>query len=214
MTQDELNEVIENHQHWIKQDCEGCTKMLADLHHVDLQGANLRNADLWGANLYYANLRNANLRNADLWGANLGNADLRNADLWNTDLRNANLLGANLDGAVNLPFIPYACPEFGSFIGFKKARGEYIVTLEIPEDAKRLSATSWKCRCNKAKVLDIQSIDGSAPKVNEVASYYDKSFIYRVGETVFVNDFDEDRWNECSTGIHFFINREEAIRYR
>ena len=28
-----------------------------------------------------------------------------------------------------------------------------------------------------------------------------------------VKDFDDDRWNECSTGIHFFITRDEAVMY-
>lgn len=28
-----------------------------------------------------------------------------------------------------------------------------------------------------------------------------------------VDNFDENRWNECAAGIHFFITREEAVRY-
>jgi hypothetical protein len=28
-----------------------------------------------------------------------------------------------------------------------------------------------------------------------------------------VENFNEDRWNECAAGIHFFITREEAIDY-
>ena len=85
--------------------------------------------------------------------------------------------------------------------------------LEIPEDAKRLSATGRKCRCDKAKVLEIQNIDGTASGLTEIESDHDSNFIYRVGEIVSVDDFDEDRWNECSTGIHFFINRQEAVNY-
>ena len=30
---------------------------------------------------------------------------------------------------------------------------------------------------------------------------------------VSVNDFDTNRWKECSTGIHFFMTREEAVEY-
>ena len=85
--------------------------------------------------------------------------------------------------------------------------------LEIPEDAKRLSATGRKCRCNKAKVLEIQNLDGTKADINEVRSDYTAAFIYRVGETVSVDDFCEDRWDECSAGIHFFINRQEAVNY-
>ena len=154
----------------------------------------------------------ANLRGANLYGANLYGADLRGANLYGADLRGANLYGADLRGAENVPFIPYACPDFGIFIGFKKAHG-YIVVLEIPEDAKRCSSTGRKCRCNKAKVLEIQNLDGTRADIDAINSDYDHSFLYTVGEVVTVDDFDEDRWNECSTGIHFFINRQEAVDY-
>lgn len=40
-----------------------------------------------------------------------------------------------------------------------------------------------------------------------------KEVTYEVGKTVKVDDFDEDRWSECSRGIHFFMNRQEAIDY-
>ena len=156
-----------------------------------------------------ADLRGANLRGANLWGANLRGADLRGA----------NLRGANLQGADNIPayICPICCPEKGSFIGFKKAlssdtRVEVIVELEILAEAKRSSATDRKCRCNKANVLSITDLSGVA-EFQMAVSTYDKNFIYEVGKTVVVDDFDEDRWNECSTGIHFFITRKEAIDY-
>ena len=62
-------------------------------------------------------------------------------------------------------------------------------------------------------MLQIQNIDGTQANIEAVTSNRDPSFIYRVGELVSVDDFDEDRWNECSTGIHFFINRQEAVEY-
>ena len=167
MTQEELNKILENHKHWLNEDCEGWESMRANLHGADLSWA---------------------------------------------DLRGANLRGADLSGAKNVPFIPYSCPDFGMFIGYKKASG-YIVELEIPEDAKRLSATTRKCRCNKAKVLRILNTDRTIADITEVKSNYDNSFIYKVGDVVSVDNFDEDRWNECSTGIHFFINFQEAVNY-
>ena len=143
------------------------------------------------ADLMGANLRGANLYKANLSGANLGGADLS---------------GAKLDW-------PLACQEKGSFIGYKKCRNNLIVKLEIPEDAYRCSATSKKCRCSKAKVLSITNLDGSESKSDVAVSKYDSSFVYRIGETVEVTDFDQNRWNECSTGIHFFMNREDAVKY-
>lgn len=141
-----------------------------------------------------------------MYGAYLRGAYLRGADLG----------GAYLSGAKNIPFIPYACPDFGSFIGYKKCYnqiGEVIVELEILSDARRCSATGRKCRCDKAKVLSIQNIDGTTAEISEARSKYDNEFVYRVGEIVEVKDFCEDRWKECSAGIHFFINRQEAVNY-
>ena len=232
MTQEELKKILESHKHWLDEDCNGWEEMKADLSYVDLYNADLRNADLRytdlcnadlsyadlryadlryvdlsNADLSYADLRYADLRNADLRYADLRNADLSNVDLCNVDLRNADLRNAK-----NVPFIPYVCPDFGMFIAYKKASG-LIVELEIPEDAKRLSATTRKCRCDKAKVLRILNYDRNVSYVKEVRSDYDSGFIYKVGEFVSVDNFDEDRWNECSTGIHFFINFQEAVDY-
>ena len=145
--------------------------------------------------------------------ANLYRADLRGANLYEANLCGADLYEANLRGAKNIPFIPYACPDFGMFIGFKKARNNLIVVLEIPEDAKRLSATGRKCRCDKARVLEIQNLDGTKSDKIEAVSKHDEDFIYRVGEIISVPDFCEDRWSECGAGIHFFINRQEAVDY-
>ena len=207
MTRQQINKIIKNHEHWLNQDCDGWESMRANLRY-----ANLRCANLYGANLYGANLYGAKLEGANLDDANLRYANLRCANLDGANLDGANLEGANLDGAKNIPFIPYACPDVGSFIGYKKA-GKYIVELEILSDAKRCSATTRKCRCDKVKVLSIQNKDGTVAEINKVASNYNNQFIYAVGEIVEVKDFDENRWNECSTGIHFFINRQEAVNY-
>ena len=191
----------------------------ANLREADLRGADLREADLREANLRGANLRGANLREADLRGANLRGANLREADLREANLREANLRGANLRGA-NLrgadhnegtAFLLSQCPD-GAFIGYKKA-SSHIVKLLVPEDAKRSSATTLKCRCSKAKVLEIQNLDGSKSDLKAVPSDRDENFIYVVGKEKEVEGFDEDRWNECSTGIHFFISREMAVKY-
>ena len=236
-----LNEILEKHLKWLRNEDGG---ELADLRGVNLRGANLRGANLYeanlcGANLYEANLRGADLRGANLRGANLRGANLyeanlrganlyeanlRVADLRGADLRGANLHGANLRGAnlrgANIEltllnkFYPICCPEAGSFVGWKKVRGNLIVKLEITENAKRSSAFGRKCRCNEAKVLDIQNLDGtSADDVTEAYSKHDANFAYRIGETVRVDNFDEDRRNECAPGIHFFITRQEAVDY-
>ena len=156
-----------------------------------------------------ADLREANLHEANLLGANLCDADLREANLRGAFLRGANLRGADLCGAKGTYM---ACPTDGSFIGWKKASG-YIVKLQIPENARRSSAGGEKCRCDKAFVVDIQNFDGTKAYIETVCSDHDKNFVYVVGATVEVSDFDDDRWNECVPGIHFFIDRRAAVEY-
>ena len=181
----------------------------ADLRGAVLYGADLRGANLYGANLREADLRGANLRGAVLYGANLREADLRGADLYGANLREANLYGADLYGAIGTYM---ACPTDGSFIGWKKA-SEYIVKLQIPEDARRSSAGGEKCRCDKAYVVEIQNADGTKADIDTIHSNHDANFVYTVGATVEVSDFDGDRWNECAPGIHFFIDRRAAVEY-
>lgn len=215
MTQEQLDKILVSHKEWMK----GTGGERADLSSAYMRDANLCDADLRDADLRYANLhdadlRGANLRGADLCGADLCGAYLRDADLCGADLCGADLRGAKLRGVrYNEQTAYYAmqCPEKGAYIGYKKAEGK-IVELEIQADAKRSSATTRKCRASKAKVLSITSIDGKE-HFEEAKSSRDQSFVYRVGKTVEVKDFDEDRWKECSTGIHHFITREEAAMY-
>lgn len=214
MTKEQLNEVLEKHKKWLNDEPGG---ERANLWRANLWGADLRGADLWRADLYEVDLRGANLQEANLQEANLQGADLQGADLRGADLQEANLWGADLRGANNIPdyVCPICCPEEGSFTGFKKAYWNgtpVIVELEISTEAKRSSATNRKCRCNKAKVLSITDLSGVA-EFQQAFSGHDNNFVYEVGKTVVVDDFDENRWNECSTGIHFFITRDEAVNY-
>ena len=202
-------------------DLKGADLRNANLWYADLRGADLRDAslgcadlgyaDLGGANLSGADLSGVDLRDADLRGANLGHANLYDADFSGADLGGANLWSADLSCVKNI-FFPMACPEKGSFIAFKKA-GCYIIELFIPSNAKRCSATSRKCRCSKAKVISITTPSGDKTNITEVHSNYDPNFIYKLGEYVEVKNFDDNRWNECSPGIHFFITRQEAVNY-
>ena len=194
-----------------------------------LSYADLSDADLRGADLRYANPRYANLSGADLRYANLRYADLRYADLRYADLRYADLSGADLSGAdlrgAKLSKLTVAktsiLPDEGDIIGWKKAWTDnempptpVIVKLLIPADAQRSNATGRKCRASTARVLDLQDKQGnSLPPDTTAYSEYDTDFTYKKGETIHVEDFDTDRWNECAPGIHFFITRIEAAEY-
>ena len=166
-----------------------------------LLGAYLRDADLRGADLFLADLRGADLRGADLRGADLRGADLRGANLSELTVAQTSIL-----------------PDEGDIIGWKKALAldgaPIIVKLLIPSDAKRSNSTGRKCRANKARILDLQDRQGnSLPPDTTAYSSFDPDFTYKKGETVHVEDFDTNRWNECAPGIHFFITRIEAVKY-
>lgn len=196
----------------------------AYLRHADLRGADLRHASLHGAYLMHADLRDADLCDADLRDADLYRADLRGADLHGADLRGADLYGADLHRAydVQLSIAKISIlPDEGDIIGWKKAWTDnempptpVIVKLLIPADAQRSNATGRKCRASTARVLDLQDKQGnSLPSDTTAYSSYDTDFTYKKGETVHVENFDTNRWNECAPGIHFFITRIEAVKY-
>ncbi len=191
---------------------------LIDANLIDavLSNADLSNANLSNANLIDANLIGADLSNANLSNANLSNANLRGADLSNANLSNANLRGADLRGAKNVPYFPMICPDEGGFYGYKKVRvnnTKCIAKLYIPAKAKRSSATTRKCRCEYAKVISITSLDRKQ-MFSEATSSYNFNLKYIVGKMVYPDKFDENRWNECSNGIHFFMQRQEAVDYK
>lgn len=146
------------------------------------------------------------LRGAGGMCVNLSKTDLREVNLSETDLREANGV-----------WVPLACPSHGAFIGWKKdGTGERLIKLLIPDDADRSSATTNKCRCSKARVLAIENLDGS-PCVDDCAgavSGHDNKFLYTVGETVYPKEpYSLNRWEECASGIHFFVDREAAVNY-
>jgi hypothetical protein len=178
----------------------------ADLSGADLYAADLYAANLCGANLYRANLRGASLSGADLSGANLRLANLRGANLCDADLSGANLCDADLSGATNIPPLCLATTTIageGDLIGYKKLADGTICKLKIPADAKRSNSTGRKCRAEYAIVLE-----------GEGVSEHDWTFTYKVGETVSpTKPFCEDRWEECASGIHFFLTKEEAEAY-
>ena len=199
----------------------------ANLHSADFSYAYLNYTDFRYADLSDANFRGANLRDTNLHGANLHNADLENANLEyicaeranfygvnfkNANLENVNIHGANLSNAKNIPSLPMNLPN-GEFIGWKKLENDLIAKLKILKDSKRSQATTKKCRCDKALVLEFQNIDGTKSDVTEQTNYNYTICQYKVGEVVYADSWDDNRWNECSHGIHFFLDRETAVNY-
>ena len=211
MTKEELNIILEKHKKWLN-DKEGGE--CANLSYADLSCANLRFADLSGADLRYADLSCANLRFADLSCANLSGANLSYANLRYADLSGANLRYADLSGA------DLSCADLDKkeqirkgiclsrkMVGYKKCRNDVIVKLEIPKGAIVFSINNNKCRTNIAKCVAIEN------GLKQAISQQDKNFIYKVGKTYTITDFNCQYNIECAEGIYFFRTKKEAEEY-
>lgn len=224
-----LLEVVEAHQRWLHDETDEHGVIRDDLR-ADFSGADLRGYHLASVCLYGANFR----------GANLYQADLTQCDLARADLTGANLFGARIEqaclhSAIGVPFVPIACPDTGSFVGWKQAvlardgevtQKHVILKLLIPEDASRTSDTKRECRASKVRVLEIQAMDGTVLADEQTGetvyavSRKHPAVEYHVGrETVAVNvypgdfqRFGDGAWH-YNNGIFFFINRREAELY-
>ena len=141
---------------------------------------------------------------AYLQGAYLQGAYLQRADLQRAYLRGAYLRGAK-NAELALAMVSHI-PAEGAFVAWKKCQEGVIVKLLIPEDAKRSHAGGRKCRASHVVVLDVIGAEDGI-------SSFDANVRYRKGETVTCHQWDEDRWSECSGGIHFFLHRLEAEAY-
>lgn len=230
LSQGEFKEILGNRklkERLILKEIEICDMDLTnwDLSNIDFALASFHRLKLDGANLEDSNFYNALFDECTLPGANFKNANLQNATLRYVDMSGCNIEGANfysavlenakLDGVVfdkDTKWFKLYCPEKGAFLGYKKCFNDRLVQLLIPADAKRSSATLPTCRCNRAKVLSIKSFDYKE-NYKEASSLVDDDFIYRVGQWVEVKDFNEDRWRDSTTGIHFWMTREEAKNY-
>ena len=201
-----------------------------------LRNANLEYSYCFSTDFAECILENANLDHTTCFGANFRDANFKNISINDVDFRRAYLDNItnfnNADGIIN---IPITCPTEGAFIAWKivneyatvevtnsgytkKIQNSYLVKLQIPASAKRSSSTSRKCRASKAKVLGIYDLDGKRLKLDHIVNIVevdDKEveLDYIVGQMVYPDSFDDNRWNQCSHGIHFFLSRQEAIDY-
>ena len=196
-----------------------------DLSDMNFSHSNFINANLSNVNFYSSQLVNVlldycNLKNANLKNANLERASLRRVNLTYADIRGAKLYAAVLENAIldNIIFddktenFRIHCPEQGAFVAYKKGLDNLIIKLLIPSDAKRVSSTLNCCRCDKAKVLEIKNFEGTK-FFDEAWSTVAENFCYKLGEWVYAENFNEDRWYDSTGGIHFWMTEDEAKAY-
>lgn len=177
---------------------------------VDFHDSTVENALFDGCPMYGADFKNSRMVTASFRYCDMRKCDIRGADLYGAVLEYARLDGIVSDE--NTKWFRLHCPEEGAFLAYKKCVNDRLVQLLVPADAKRTSATRPSCRCSRAKVLTIKSFDFQE-NFDEAWSLVDENFVYRRGEWVEVPDFNEDRWQDSTTGIHFWLTREEAKAY-
>ena len=195
---------------------------------INLEGADFRGCDLSSTEFCYCNLYGADFTGANLEGCEfidcyfgdapvLKGAENIRAHKWKSTNYYKNYLRLYYILNIEMPLdtvgqelIVY------KFLMARNSDEEFelaIAKLLIPAEAKRIVFKYNKCRCEKAKVLDIYSIDKTHHFAYGFSCMYDRHFKYTVGEEVCADKFDEDAKLICAHGIHFFLTEEEAIEY-
>lgn len=228
----QFRERVRQHRLWIDKNDEGQQLVLRNcrIKSIDVCCQDLSYAQFVDCIFINCRFLKCNFTEAVFIGCSLSNCVIfRFCDLREVDLCGANLYTCGfadcfgLDTAIvddkTLYYRPQ-CPTNGSFIGYKGAWcydtelhiRPVLVTLAIPADAYRSSATTQKCRCDKAMVLDACDLSNGQPLPNTVPihSVYDSNFVYTIGQTLQVADCNTNRWDECSIGIHFFMEKKDA----
>lgn len=154
---------------------------------------------------------------SDLHGAHFKNTNGDNVTFKSCEMDNCTSFNSNL-------VFPQHIPSEGSFIAWKKAwkreecasdkydNADVIVKLRIPEDADRCSA-NHKCRASKVDVIQFETLDGKKlPDDTDVRSFWNSMFKYHIG-IVESHGYNTNPQDECSNGIHFFLNRDDAVNY-
>lgn len=132
---------------------------------------------------------------------------------------------------LNRPIFDATIPQNVKLYGWKAAKAKIgaceqyvIVKLEIPADAERVRPSGQpKCRCEKAKVIGIESLSGKKQYKNVTCvSIYDNHFQYELGCIIKPRiypapfpsgGYDNNPFCSCSGGVHFFLSREDALKY-
>ena len=129
--------------------------------------------------------------------------------------------------AKNVPYISDICLPEGTLIGWKifdngdfkpyftSVEPDFIIAkLEIPKNALKSKSVNGRCRCDKVRVLEFQDILGNRLfDIKSVTSYTYGKCTYTINEMTYPDKWDSNVFKECSNGIHFFLNRKDAVGY-
>lgn len=196
-------------------DLSGIDFSWSDFKNINFGGSNFEKSILDNTKSVNVSYKGANFKDASLFGGDFRGCDLSDTECDGTIFTESILIDANInnlrDSDRTVHFRNF-CPQEGYFFGYKKCFDERIVKLLIPKDAKRCSSTSNACRCDKARVVSITDFDGNG-FYTEAMSYVDQNFIYKLGEMVYADYYNENRWLDSSHGIHFWMSLDEAKGY-
>ena len=208
LTRNELNNIFLNNTNlerawFVECNLNGAWFDRANCHRISFVDCSIKNARFYCTNLKYAQFIDCDLSHSAFFGANLFNAVIRRCNL--TDIKyNHNTIGLQPAPEGDLIVYKLLLSNLGSH------DGTTIWELLIPKEAKRSCGTGRKHRAEFAKVIRCVS----HPDILEGHSVFRASCVYRVGKTIYPDSWDDDRWNECSNGIHFFLSRQEAEEYQ
>lgn len=199
---------------------------VADLQYVYMCFTSFDNTNLYGVNFDSAVINQSRFYHSKCKEVSFVDAQIFDSTFKYTSLESAIVsyktrwvnIDINDESMINYNACSLACPSHGSFIAWKFARlrdnsDRILVKLEIPEDAQRSSSTTNMCRASKAKVLEVENLCGDKLSDDiEIVSDFDPEFTYKVGDIIEPDrPFDNNRWHGCASGIHFFIDKRDAI---
>ncbi len=205
----------------------GCKFHGLTLHGINFQGCRLNEVSFRGASLHNCTFKHSFLNACTFRDASLDCCDMSSALIVRTDFIGARAEETSFSDAyiakgnrfsasvMQSPGLRQICPATGAFDAWKIVYVEripHLIHLRVPENALRSSATSRRCRCSEAKVISIRNLC-THESVNSVTNISYCPCVYTVGKIATPDHFNENRWDECSHGIHVLLTEREAIAY-
>jgi hypothetical protein len=90
--------------------------------------------------------------------------------------------------------------------------GAAILELVVPKHAHRIRGRDRGCknRASEVRVVKIHKANFKFdPKIHDLVSGHNRSFVYKIGRKAIPDNFDHSRAT-CSNGIHFFLSPRAA----
>lgn len=114
---------------------------------------------------------------------------------------------------VKQPFQAYKKVECKCKYGFKYVQA--LATLTVPINAtvvRPLTDFSKKLRSDMVHVDSIEAINGENIDKSECRSLFMERFSYREGGN-YQADVNLDKWKTCTYGLHFFLDKKNAVEF-